>query len=298
MRQDEFDKMWDKMSIIEKEAPNAAKKVAEAANLMTGYKNFNIGDLTKPVSDWFFAPKLEVARWNKILIQPAKVMSTYAKMAVGRDVPIADKVQAKMVTKIVAGQFAGYAGALLANQILLSASGSDKKINFFHPMSNDWLKFKVGDKDIDMSGGMISTMRFLGNIVLTSLGVDENKYNKGESKFTKLTNEFAQYASGKASPIAETIFQGVMGQDYFGRPMPWVSAKGTKGKPKYQWQEYVGENIAPIPFSETTKVIYDEMKLKGYDETTARRITSAFISFILAGGTGARITEDKKKKND
>ena len=40
------------------------------------------------------------------------------------------------------------------------------------------------------------------------------------------------------------------------------------------------------------------MKLKGYDETTARRITSAFISFILAGGTGARITEDKKKKND
>jgi hypothetical protein len=81
------------------------------------------------------------------------------------------------------------------------------------------------------------------------------------------------------------------------------TSKQKEYEPQYTWAEYIGENVSPIPFAETTQVIYKEMRQKGMDETTAKMAASAFISFIIAGGTGARVTgarvtELKDQKTD
>ena len=295
-RQDTFNKYYNQLSADEKADPNTLKKIAEIANNSTGAANLDLGRgaFNTIVSTVFFAPRLEVSRWKKLIINTPKVISTYSKMALGKEVPISDKVEARILSKRMAKQAGMYVGGLLVNQAILSAMGSKNNINFTNPSKNDFLKFKFGDKNLDMTGGMLSTFRFVSDII--SLPFKDNKTDTKRNLFLKHGGD---YLTGKLSPFADLLLESVLTQeDYSGRPLPFSSKKGSAKRPKYGWGEYISENYTPIPIAETARNIYDEIRKQGVDESMAKKLTVGAIVFAVSAGTGAKLTETTQQKSD
>ncbi len=278
MRSDFFDARWNKLS-EEQRTPEMAKAIADLVNHSTGAIRSKA--LSGPVSrGLFFAAPLEASRWARILGDPVRAANTYTNW--GKSTP-SERYFAKSVVKNHAEFLATYVGALALNAAMLKASGSDDKVNFSDPSKPDWLRFKVKGRAIDPTGGIISTIGFLGR--LANAAIEKPKY--GDTRYAVMGKIAAEQARSKLSPAAGIATDVATRSDFRGRPLPFSSDKGTAAKPKYTYPEYVTTRVAPIPMSAGIRDFYDQMEKQGVPMSTTKQIIQAAMTHGKQAGIAA-----------
>jgi hypothetical protein len=284
--------LYDGLSEIEKSDPNTIKEISKIVNHATGTSDY---EPSKALSTISFAPKLEASRWQRIIIEPIKAFNTFTKIAGGKEVTPSERAGAKLVAKRTGTMVAVYFSALAVNQALLTASGSKDKVNFLDPSGKDWLKFKVAGKDVDVTGGMVSAVHFLANII--SLSMKTRKMLHGEGVDEKAFEQTGRYIEGKFSPFASTAFQTYTSHDFQGNTMPWSNKPPTHWyNHRMTWKEYLWTQ-APIPFAEGARDTYQQMEETGMSSPNIEQIFTGIAQGLISGGTGARVSEKPKEKS-
>ena len=235
MRYDLMEADWNNRSAIEKSDPNTIKEIVNYWNNATGASNVKIPKLANIL---LFAPRL-LSTTVKAIGQPFRASEIYTRW---NSATPSEKYFANQTTKRLGSALAVYLGALAINQGILSATGSNKKINFFNPNSSDWLRFKAGDKTIDLSGGIIPSVRFIENLLVGSVVAiyygRKQQYKPAENLAINLLTQ-ARY---KASPFVTSVLDPTLfGADAFGRPTPF-----SKVPPKYKDQIPYPSNIKGV----------------------------------------------------
>lgn len=281
---------YDGLSDSQKADPDTAKEIAKLVNHATGTTEVNVHPAWNTV---FFAPKLEISRWQGLITDPAKAIKTFTSW--GKATP-AEKVAAIRVAKNSGEKIATYATLLAINQGILIASGSKQRVNFTNPLDNDWLKFKTNDKTIDVSGGIESTMRFIASLFnevnLAYTGTKKELREKPGDKNSKTIGTQARY---KLSPFMSTVVDWAIGSDAMGRPVPGSKVKPKKGDSPHSIWSYLGEQELPIPVSEGIKETVNSMKDSGMSEPQIRDYLKGIITGLISGGTGVKIADIKKE---
>jgi len=282
--------IWSHLSEIEKADPETAQRIAEQVNSSTGTSKVVT---PKILNVAMFAPRLEWSRWQRLIIEPAKAIKTFTTW---KNAKPSEKVAAKLTAKSSGERLATMAALLAANQAILTLAGSNQKINFTDPTKSDWLRFKAGNKVIDVSGGMLSTITFVAR--LAEIIVEDQKKLYGKSRFETAVKFGGNYIRGKASPFAGNAVDWFSHTDYMGNVLPPFNDKPKKGAHKYTWGEYLLTQQTPIPAAEGIKDVYDQMKAKGMSTPQIEQILTGVFLSVVSGGTGARAREeisDKKK---
>lgn len=286
-RMDMAKRLYDGLSDVEKADPETAKEIAKIVNHSTGTSEVKLPGIANTV---FFAPKLEAARWQGLVTDPAKAVKTFVGW--NKATP-AEKVQAKIVAR-KAGEIAGtWALGLTINQGLLMAAGSKQRINFTDPSSSDWLKFKAGDKTLDVSGGMEATMKFIASLLNEAkVAYTGSKKDLKEKPGDKNSKTIATQLRYKLSPFASTIVDFATGTDAMGRPLPGSKVPPKKGETPHTWLSYVGEQQLPIPIAEGIKGTVESMKEKGMTNVQIKDLLTGIAEGVISGGTGAKVGKD------
>lgn len=290
-RMDYFRDEYNRLSDVEKADPETLKKVAEIVNHATGTSNKNVGGV---INTAVFAPRLEISKWARIVTDPAKALTTIGRW---NKATMAEKAQAKIVIKKAAEVMATYLTGLGINQALLYATGSNQNINFTDPTKRDWLKFKIGGENVDASGGIVSTMGFIGHILAIPLMSEDEK--KGRSDAEELMKTGWDYGMSKLSPFASTVKDAVTSHDFKGNTMPWSDDKPlNKYAHKLTWKEYLLNSQAPIPVAEASRSIYESMEDRGLSEPQISDILTGIMKGVISGGTGAKVSTDFETKKE
>ena len=280
--------IYEPLSEIEKSDPNTIKEIAKLVNHSTGSSNVIV---PKALNVAFFAPRLEAARWQKLIVQPANAIKTFSNWA--KATP-ADRAAAKIVARR-AGETIGTMVALLAaNQGLLSASGSKQKINFTNPQEQDWFKFKVGNRTLDASGGMISTVKFIYKLLNASL--ESQKSLHGKQRKDLIFSALGNYGRGKLSPFAATAFDFATHTNFNRDVLPPFKDKPGKGAKHLTWREYLLQEQTPIPIAEAIKSVNTSMKERGMTQAQIDDIMGGILDGVISGGTGIHVGESPKKR--
>jgi len=290
---------YDRLSATEKADPNSAKEIAQLVNHSSGTSEFDLGKANKFVNTAFFAPRLEASRWQGLIADPAKAISTFSKMAVNSNtVTPAEKAAAKYVARNAGEKIATYTALLAANAGMLSLMDSKQKINFTDPTASDWLKFKTGNgKTLDISGGVESSMKLLGSLLVNSYnGIYGSKKDNRVKVGDKDENALATQLRYKMSPIASTITDLVTTTDAMGRPLPYSNIKPKKGEDKYTWGQYVLQQQTPIPISAGVREAIGSMKQNGMSNPQIEDILKGSLYFAVEGFTGAKLGDEPKPK--
>lgn len=286
MRLDMAKAEFNRLSNLEKADPDTIKQIAKIINHATGTSKVPVPEAFNTA---FFAPRLEASRWARLVGQPVKAVATLLNW---KNATIADKAAAKIVAKRSGEIVAMYVGALAANQGILSAVGSKKQINFLHPSDPDWLKFKMGDKNVDVSGGMVSAIGFLGRLIRTSVESEDELH--GKSRRDAVGNALVQYGRGKLSPFASTVYDFATQHDYGGNTMPFSEDRPLSRYAHYlDWKEYILNQQTPIPIAEALKDAAEQMEERGMDKADVNTWMGAIFVGVMSGGTGVRITQIK-----
>ncbi len=298
MRQDFFNARWNKLDESQK-TPEMAKVISDLENHATGavrtklpYPNLARGII--------FAPPLEASRWARLLGDPIRAVDTFTNW---KSATPEERYFAKSVVKNHAGFLATYLGALALNQGLLTASGSKDKVNFTDPSKGDWLRLKVKGRAIEPTGGIISTIDFLGKIGQAALGAQDPR----QGRFERMGKAVTQYGRGKLSPVASTVTDVASQSDFTGRPLPFSADKERAGKPRYSWPEYLATQQSPIPIAEGAREFFNEMRKQGVPVDTTKAIFNAAVSHpsafakgagvgAVSGATGVRIGAEYEPK--
>lgn len=283
-RLSEFKREWGQLSETEKNDPNTAKEISKIINHATGTSEIKLPPISNVLA---FAPKLEASRWQRLIQEPTKTLNTWANWSKSSD---ADKVAAKMVAKRSGEMIATYFAGLAANSAILTMVGSKQKINYTNPLSSDWLKFKVADKTIDVTGGMLSTMRFV--VGMLNIATESQDKLKGQERSDKEFEAMGEYARGKLSPFAGTAFDFATHKDFAGDVLPPYSDKPKLGKENLSWGEYLLQQQTPIPIAEGVKSVEDGMREKGMSEPDIKMVLSGILVGSISGGTGAHVSPD------
>lgn len=245
----------------------------------------------------FFAPRLYASRFMRVAFDPFTTIGAFMNWK--NESPA---VRYNAVTKLrnAAGFAAGYTGALLLNQALLSAAGSQQKVNISDPTKRDWLKFKAGGKEVIADGGLLDPMRLIGQVVVGDLiqnRTEQEKFRQG-SRFDKAAHDMMQYIRGKLNPTAGLVVDSSTGADFMGRPVPWNKEKQTPKEaqqhPKYNWPEWIASH-GPIPIAGATKIVYDDLRKRGWSDVQARDFLKA-AAYTAVGLTGVHVSEDNSSK--
>lgn len=276
MRSDFFDARWNKLDPSQ-QTPEMAKVIADLVNHGTGAVRTKAlsGPVTRSI---FFAAPLEASRWARILGDPVRAANTYSRW--GKASP-SERYFAKSVVKNHAEFLATYLGALALNAAALKASGSDDKVNLTDPSKPDWLRFKVKGRSIDPTGGIISTIGFIGR--LAAAGAQAKPDVKGMAK------SVFDYGRGKLAPAPALATDVGLRHDFRGRPLPFSSDKGTAGKPRFSYPEYLSTQLATIPASGALHDFYDQMEKQGVPVETTRQIINAAMTHPKEAGVAAGI---------
>lgn len=286
LRQDMFDQHW---STLPKTAqtPEVAHEIARAINHSTGVTQTRIpgGALA------LFAPRLEMSRVAWMIADPLKAADTFLHWKTASE---ADKQFALYQAKEKA-YVAGTLLSLLAfNQAMLSLTGSNQKINFDNPMQSDWLKFKAAGMDLAYGNTMLTMARLparLYQIRESNGGRLRNLIYPDEDTYTAL----GEYARSQLSPFASLASSLLFKSDWQRRPLPNSSSPVPKrlaaqGVKPYTWPEFWAEQIAPIPFEEAMREVWQSGFGSSPDQIAAAR--KAIATLAVMSATGARLTDD------
>lgn len=286
LRYDMAEMFYNKASEAEKADPELRKEIAELVNHATGHTEVKLPKWTNKA---FFAPGLEVSRWQRMITDPAMALNTFANW--NKKTP-AEQAAAKIVAKGAGERFATYATLLAANAGILAATGSKQTINTTDPSKSDWLKFKAGGKTIDFSGGVLSPLR-----ILEGLGVMAYYSGFGDKKDLRTTPQdkagrtLITQARYKLSPIGGIIAEGAFGTDALGNPTPWSQVKPGPGRHKLNWTEY-GTSQLPIPIAAGIKAAIESMQEKGMTNPQINDVMNGLLQFGVEGFTGVKVAND------
>jgi hypothetical protein len=275
------------------------KNLAEWANHATGSAKGPISNLGGNV---LFGPKLVQSKLSRLFSDPVKTIGTFANW----NNASAGEKAAAWTRLSGATQYLGTGlGLLAANQGVLWATGQKDKdgknvqINFTNPMKGDFLAFKGGGLEWSIPG-MHSEIRALGKILAVSFENSKEVNPRNESKTALIAQELGNYALGKANPAIGVGKELLTGQDYRGKPLPWVPPKPTKsaktgkplkpGLPPYGWSEYLLSH-GPIPLQGPIRYVYDQLRAKGASAMDASAVIKGLI-MTGVGATGMHISED------
>lgn len=285
-RQARFNQIWNATPDTV-QTPAYAKMVAASVNWATGA-------VRQPFREWanwtFFAPRLEASRWAWAVKGPWDAAKTFVDW--NKATP-EEKAFAMSQLKEKAAIAGTYYSLLMLNQGLLSASGSDQRINFTNPRRGDFLAFKAAGHNIGIVGPMLGMVRLFANLYHAAAG----KRGKVES-LTPRASEFGQigleYARGKLSPFAGFGVDVVSQADFQGRPMPYSTDAVPKylrrqGLGRYTYGEYAAQEFTPIPVSEAVREVWHDQGM-GDDEIDA--LLKALLVGVAAGSTGARVSAE------
>ena len=258
MRMEYFSKEWRKLSpALQNE--EMAKVIGDAVNTATGYAESKLG--SHPIVRLaLFAPKLYKSQFKWLIGDPSKMLGTAARMAIGKDVSPADAWQARheAINKV---KFIGmYASLLALNQAILSATGSNAKVNFTDPRKHDWLAFKTNDGSFNPLHPYIAIGRLLAkethdlfsDYIPSVLGKKTSLEKSPGNNIKLALHDLGDYAFNKLSPIARQVSVLVNQRDFAGNAVPWASVAPLRGKEKLTWPQYIAEMFTPIPFSEAS----------------------------------------------
>ena len=288
-RQDYFNREWESYS-PEMRTPDNAKLLADSVNHATGALRTRFPEW----SNWtFFAPKLEGSRWAWMLADPAKAADIFRRWETATD---GEKQFALRELKQKAAITGTYLSLLALNQGMLTASGSDQKINFTDPKKGDFLSFKVAGHNIGVVGPMLGIVRLFVNMLHASMGT-RTPYEKRESRSDQMASVAKDYVRGKLSPIAGVTTDIATQTDFQKRPLPFSNERvpaylRRQGEGKYTYAEYAGEHLTPIPVSEAVREVWAR---QGMDESTIGHWLRALTSAGIMGSTGARVSLDTHK---
>lgn len=297
MRMEIFKNEYNKLSNIEKADPDALKRIGQLSNHWTGTAGLKVS----PTANAFiFAPNLIVSKFARLTTDPFTALNTLQKTIRGKDVSIEDRVASRIILKKTGRIVGMYAGALIANQALLSITGSKSSVNFLNPFKPDWLKFKtgdeLGDKTVDVSSGMASTMQFLTQ--MGALPFEDKKqikehYHSGSAP-DALKSEISGFLRKTLSPFGSTVWDVLSHHDYSGNTLPFFDDKPGKGKEKLDMIDYISEKL-PIPIADGYKTMHDQMKEDGVTELTANYVIGGLIMAAIASA-GIKISKIADEK--
>lgn len=292
MRMEVFKYHYNKLSDIEKADKETVKTVGTIANHWTGTAGLKVS----PAANAFiFAPNLIVSKFARLTTDPAKALITYGKLGLGKDVSTADRAAARIILHKSGRVMAMYLASLVANQALLSITGSNQSINFTNPFKSDWLKYKAGNKTIDASGGMLSTMQFLSQLGALPFqgkkGLKENYYGAGSPR-DALASTLSGQARKMASPFGSIAFDALTHTDYSGNVVPWANDKPRAGREKLSVLDYAMQKM-PIPVADAYKEVGEQMKEDGVSTPTVKNILGGLLA---VGITSSGIKEGNEPK--
>ena len=256
LRQDMFDQAWDKLSITQR-TPEMAEMFANSINNATGFTKGGKGTagiLQSPITKIiFFAPKLIASRFKWLIQDPARMLGTFTKMVNPfTKVTPEERMSAIYEAKNKAKFLAYLGGTLLANQALLSITGSNQSINFTNPKKNDWLAYKGFGYQFSTVGAFTRIVRLVAQEYHAVFG-DLNRFEKAQGgREQAMKNALYSYFRSGFSPIVRDMVVGATGKDYVGNVAPWSNEQPDRGRRRLTWGEIIQEQFAPIPISEAS----------------------------------------------
>lgn len=287
MRYDLAELWYNQASDTERADPKFRETIAQLANHATGHSEVKMGKLVKAIT---FAPGLEVSRWQRMITDPAKAANTI--MDWGKATP-AEQSAAKIVASGAGQRLAIYSAALAANAGLLAALGSKQKINFNDPSQSDWLKFKMTDKTLDLTGGVLGPLRLLNTIgtqaYVASFGDKKDMRTKPNEKDAATLWQQLRY---KAAPLPGDILNVATGQDAMGNTMPWAKVPPGKGRKQLSGKQYASDLLLPIPIAAGFNSYWEAMDKQDVPAHITKAVFDGTLTGLIEGFTGAKYQPD------
>lgn len=286
LRYDMAESFYKTASDAEKADPELREHLAELVNHATGHSEVRVPNKLAKV---FFAPGLEISRWQRMITDPAIALNTVRTW--NKRTP-AEQAAAKIVFRGAGEKLATYGTLLAANAGLLAAMGSKQQINLTDPSNSDWLKFKGGDETIDFTGGVLNPIRLLSIITkeayLSAYGNKQELRTKPGDKDASTITSQARY---KLSPLAGSGADILTGTDAMGNPLPWSNVAPPKGRHKIDWTEFAWQQT-PIPIAAGAKAAMDGMRERGMSDPEINDIFNGLLHFSVEGFTGVKASPD------
>ena len=280
------------ISCPESTNPAYAKMLADSVNHSTGV----VGMRFREWSNWtFFAPKLEGSRWAWMVGDPLKASKTFIDWRNSSPEARAFAMSQLREKAIVSGT----SFTLLAmNQGLLSATGSDQKINFTNPRKGDFLSFKVAGHNFGVVGPMLGMVRLFANLVHASTGT-RGQVESLSTRSAQFGEGGASYLRGKLSPFAGFGMDVLSQSDFQGRPLPFSNDKTPaylrrQGVGPYGYGEYASIQFTPIPVSEAIREVWHD---QGMSDNQINVYLKALATGVVMGSTGARLSIDTQSQS-
>jgi hypothetical protein len=288
-----------KAGMTEAEMLDIGKNLGEWANHATGSGK---GPIASIGGGTLFGPKLTQAKVNRLTVDPAKTLKTFANW---KDATPGEKAAAWTRLSGATQYLATTIGFLAVNQGVLQAFGQKDKINMTDPSKGDYLAFKGGGITGYIPGihTEIRTLAKLLHIAFMDTKVAgkrgslvQNKEMRGESKFGLVAKTMGQYGMGKLEPGIQRGLEVGLGQNWIGRPLPWSKDEGTKNKPRMSYGEYAG-SVGPIPLEGPIGFVYDHLRQNGASSMDANAIIKGLM--VFGGGLpGFHVKEEYVSKRD
>lgn len=288
-RQAKMQYYYDKLSQEEKSDEDLLKQYTNITNHETGSAKpiFREGSNAGKLADqMLFAQKLETARWASL----HDIAHALKVAAGGKNSTMGEKRLAKMVLMRAARLAGAYMGGLLINNIILSVTGSKQKINWTDPTKSDFLDYKIAGKNIGLTGGMVSLVRFLYSIPRAMFSSKKELHNK--STKDAWVDYTSKYVQGKLSPLAQDAIDVGTHHDYNGNTLPFYNDKPIHSyNKKLTWPEYSTKYL-PIPFEGMFDNVKSEMENNGLSKPDAITLTKGIFSGAVEGTLGVQVKED------
>ena len=290
LRQDLFDYHYNKLSQAEKADPESAKSIARLINNATGATNLNIPEWINEVT---FAGGMEAARWGKLTRNPVEATNTAIRAILKPEsASVGDRVFAKVWARRVGEQLATYGALLALNAALQSKIDPKNKTNITDPTKGAWLKFKFGDKTLDLTSGMISVATFISSLINDS--IKNKKERRGDSVLQSDAKNTFGYLRGKLSPGYGTALDLKTGTDFAGNTLPYNSDKPQAGKRQLSWLEYAEQKL-PLPVAEAFTIMRQSAQDNGMEKPQLENIMDGIMAGGVSFATGFRMGETKEK---
>lgn len=287
MRYDLAEKWYNQASDTERADPDFREEIAKLTNHATGHSEVQVGKVIKAIT---FAPGLEISRWQRMIGDPYKAAKTFTNW--NKATP-AEQAAAKIVASGAGQRLAIYGAALAANAGLLAAVGSKQKINVTDPSHSDWLKFKLADKTLDVTGGVLGPLRLLHT--LGTLAYNANMGDKKDNRM-KPNDKEAQLLwtqlRYKAAPLPGDILEAATGQDAMGNTLPWSKVPPGKGRKQLTGTDYGRDLLLPIPIAAGFNAYYDAMDKQGVAPSKIKAIWDGALTGTIEGFAGAKYEPD------
>lgn len=304
LRQARFNQLWlgtpESIRNDPVAGPRMAKLWADSINHATGIIRGSSPEWT----NWmFFAPKLEASRWAYAFGDTYKQLKIAGDVLSGRRKSTPEeRFWAAHELRDKAAMFAMYASLLAMNQGILSAIGSEQKINGIpkslggagiNPRRGDFLSFKVAGYNVGVVGPMIGMIKLFYNLA-QDIAAKRKPVEQLTSRYEKMGGDLAKYARGKFSPFFQNIINPLVKADIYNRPLPWSQERPPaylrrKGIGKFTMNEYLATQFVPIPAEEVVREVF---RNQGMGKEDQDRWLRALGIGVIMGGTGIRVTED------